>query len=153
MRTVKGVIAAAIVIGLMIVAFQAYSIFSASTAPSTQSNQSFAPSPGDISYPNPLNPNVTLVGTMTSLSVAPVCSLSNPPCAISNHPLYYITVNGVDYRLVFPNSTKLPQNNARISVTGVFVTPSTYQASQWTPQMYFRGDIYVTSYTYVSPYI
>jgi hypothetical protein len=139
------------VIGLMIVAFQASSIHSTTRK---TSSLSFAPGPnGQISYPNPINKNVTVVGAMTSSIVSPACSLSTPPCAISDSPLYYITVNGWNYRLIFSNSTKIPLNHAIIMVTGVYVTPSTYQASQWTPQIYFHGDIYVITYSYVSPYI
>ena len=67
--------------------------------------------------------------------------------------LYYITVNGVNYRLIFPSSMKLPVKGLRIMVTGIYVTPSTYQANEWTPQLSFTGDIYVISYFYVSPYI
>ena len=150
MRPTKYVLAAIVVIALMVVAFQVSSIHS-TTKPLTLS---FAPgATGGVNYPNPINKNVTVTGTMTSSIVSPACSLSTPPCAISNSPLYYITVNGWNYRLIFPNSTKLPLNHANIMVTGVFVTPSTYQASQWTPQIYFRGDIYVITYSYVSPYI
>jgi hypothetical protein len=72
---------------------------------------------------------------------------------MSGGALYYITVNGVNYRLIFPVSMKLPINGLRIMVTGTYVTPSTYQSSQWTPELYFGGDIYVISYSYVSPYL
>jgi hypothetical protein len=88
---------------------------------------------------------------MTSAVVSPACALSSPPCAISDSPLYYITVQGWNYRLIFANSTKPPLNHAKVVVTGVFVTPSTYVASAWTPQISFRGDIYVISYAYLSP--
>ena len=151
MQHTKYILAVALVMGLMIVAFQVSSIHS---SPTNASTMAFAPGPSQsINYPNPINKNVTIVGTMTSSIIAPACSLAAPPCAIANSPLYYITVNGWNYRLIFPNSTKLPLNHSQISVTGIYVTPSTYQASEWTPQMYFRGDIYVTSYTYVSPYV
>jgi len=62
--------------------------------------------------------------------------------------VYYITINGVNYRLIFPASMKPPTNDLPIIVTGSYVTPSTYQSNQYTPQLYFRGDIYVTSYSY-----
>lgn len=151
MRRSKYALAVTLVLGLMIVAFQASSVQSTTTNPSTPSIARAAPE--QIIYPNPINKNVTVTGTMTSQVVSPSCSLSSPPCAIEDSPLYYITVNGWNYRLIFPNSTKLPLNNARIMVTGVYVTPSTYQASQWMPQIYFHGDIYVIAYSYVSPYI
>jgi hypothetical protein len=149
MQRTKYILTTAIVIGLMIAAIQASSIYLTTKKP----NLSFAPSANSqINYPNPINKNVTVVGTMTSSIVAPVCSLSNPPCAISDSPLYYVTVNGWNYRLIFSNSTKIPLNHAKITVTGVYVTPSTYQSNQWTPQISFHGDIYVITYSYVSPY-
>jgi len=153
MQHKKYALTAALVIGLVTVAILACSIHSAANTPLATA---FAPSPyQSINYPNPINKNVTIVGTMTSSVVSPTCALAEPPCAIANSPLYYVTVNGWNYRLIFPNSTKLPLplNHSQISVTGIYVTPSTYQANQWSPQMYFRGDIYVTSYTYVSPYV
>lgn len=113
---------------------------------------SFAPSSGNISYPNPANPNVTLTGLLTSTVVSPTCALSSHPCAMSGGALYYITLNGVNYRLIFPASMKLPISGLHIMVTGTYVTPSTYQSSQWTPELYFGGDIYVISYSYVLPY-
>jgi hypothetical protein len=148
MRRAKYLLAAILAIGLIAVAFQAYSTYSANSA---QPTTAFAPGPGGINYPNPISPNVTVSGVITSSTISPACSLSSPPCAISDSPLYYITANGWNYRLIFPNSTKIPLNHSHIFVTGVYVTPSTYQASQWTPHMYFRGDIYVTNYYYISP--
>jgi len=149
MRAVKYVLAAVVTLGIIIAAFQAYSIKPMATHPAAY----FAPSAsGSINYPNPISQNVTLTGVMTDIQVAPACSLSYPPCAISDTPLYYITVNGWNYRLIFSNKTVIPQNRAIIIVTGIFVTPSTYKASQWTPQLYFRGDIYVIYYVYGSPY-
>jgi hypothetical protein len=148
-RRAKYVLLAVVAIAIVVVTFQAYSINSNRTARSTPS---FAPGQGGINYPNPINPNITVTGVMTSAVISPACSLSTPPCAIVNSPLYYVNVNGWNYRLIFPNSMKVPMNRARILVTGMFVTPSSYEASQWTPQMYFRGDIYVVAYSYVSPY-
>jgi len=89
---------------------------------------------------------------MTAAVVSPACAFTTPRCAVADSPLYYITSNGWNYRLIFPNDTKIPPNHANIVVTGIYVTPSTYVASQWLPQMYFRGDIYVLSYTFISPY-
>jgi len=148
-RQAKYVLLPLVAITLVAVAFQLYPTMSHTSVPMA----AFAPSPaGQIIYPNPISQNVTLTGVMTSLQVAPACSLSNPPCAISDSPLYYITVNGRNYRLIFSNSTTIPMNRSDIMVTGVFVTPSTYEATQWTPQMYFSGDIYVITYSYASPY-
>ena len=147
-RNSKYVLAAVAIISIMALAFYAYP--TQNKAPTVTS--AFAPGPSDISYPNPIAQNVTVMGSMTASIVSPACALSSPPCAISDSPLYYITVGGWNYRLIFPNSTKIPLNHARIVVTGIFVTPSTYKADQWLPQMYFRGDIYVITYSYVSPY-
>jgi len=147
----KYILGALLSISLIAVTFQASAVH-ASTA--TNTSLFFAvPIPAQVNYPNPINKNVTIAGTMTSSVLAPVCSLASPPCAVANSPLYYITVNGWDYRLIFSNSTKLPLNHSNIMVTGVYVTPSTFQANQWTPQMYFKGDIYVITYSYVSPYV
>lgn len=148
MRRTKFILAALLATALMVVAFQAYSV-NLTTKPT--STLAFAPTSGP-SYPNPINQNVSVTGVMTSAIVAPACALNSPPCAISNSPLYYVNVNGWNYRLIFPASMKIPISNAHILVTGRYVTPSTYQANQWLPQMYFRGDIYVTSYYYVYPY-
>ena len=104
---------------------------------------------GGPTYPNPGNANVTVIGSMRALTVSPACSLSSPPCAISSAPLYYIVVNGFNYRLIFPNSTVIPTNGAHLIVTGTYVTPSTYKASQWMPALVFKGDIYVRTYSYV----
>jgi hypothetical protein len=148
-RQTKYALVAVAAVTLTIIAFGVYPLSSHNT-PSTAA---FAPSAaGSINYPNPINQNVTLTGVMTVVQVAPACSLSNPPCAISDSPLYYLTVNGQNYRLVFSNSTTIPLNLSRIMVIGVYVTPSTYKASQYTPQIHFRGDIYVIAYSYTSPY-
>ena len=149
MKRARFILVAVLAIASIVVAFQAYFVNS-TTTPAL----SFAPSSsGKISYPNPVNPNVTLTALLTSTMVSPTCALSSHPCAMSGGALYYITVNGVNYRLIFPVSMKLPINGLRIMVTGTYVTPSTYQSSQWTPELYFGGDIYVISYSYVSPYL
>jgi hypothetical protein len=148
MKRARFILVAVLAIASIVVAFQAYFVNS-TTTPAL----SFAPSSsGKISYPNPVNPNVTLTGPLTSTVVSPTCVLSSHPCAISGGTLYYITVNGVNYRLIFPASMKLPISGLHIMVTGTYVTPSTYQSSQWTPELYFGGDVYVMSYSYVFTY-
>ena len=112
-----------------------------------------AQAPANINYPNPTSQNVTLIGFMKTATLAPACALTEPPCAISDSSLHYIVVNGWNYRLIFPKSMTAPMNGARIIVTGVFVTPSSFHPDLWMPQMYFRGDIYVQTYYYASPYI
>lgn len=105
-----------------------------------------------MSGPNTARPqgmNVSVIGTIKTYKVAPVCSLSNPPCAIFNTVLYYVVVNGRDYRLIFPNGTQsLPSIGSYVVVTGLYITPSTYQASQYTPYLQFYGDIVVTVISY-----
>jgi hypothetical protein len=148
-KRARYILASVLVIALIAVAIAIYS--SNSVAKQTLSSPSFgiALASASINYPNPIARNVTVTGVMTASVVAPACQLANPPCAIADSSLYYITVNGANYRLIFPNSTQPPLNHANIIVTGVFVTPSTYQSNLWNPQMQFRGDIYVISYYYV----
>jgi len=104
----------------------------------------------------PYGVNVTVLGTIGIYTVAPVCSLSNPPCAITSTEVYYVTVNGRGYRLVFPNATMVPQAlvGSYVVVTGLFVTPSTYRADQYTPHLQFYGDIdvQVISYFHTLPH-
>jgi len=149
-KRAKYTLAAVLVIAFISVAF-AVAIYSSNSVPNHMLS-SPGPETTGPSYPNPISQNVTLTGVMTASVVAPTCALANPPCAIAASPLYYITVNGRNYRLIFSNSTTLPMNHAHISVTGVFVTPSTYKSNLWAPQMQFQGDIYVISYYYLSPY-
>jgi hypothetical protein len=152
MKRAKFLLIAVPAIALIIVAFQAYSLDSRTTPTSTLFS-SPSPGSGGGNYPNPVNPNVTFTGVLTSTVVSPTCALSNPPCAMSAGTLYYITVNGLNYRLIFPASMKLAINGVHIMVTGTYVTPSTYHSNQWTPQLFFAGDVYVMSYSYISPYI
>jgi hypothetical protein len=154
MKRTRYILAAILVIAF-IAAASAVAIYSSnSVAKQTLSSPAFGPGLESSvpNYPNPIHQNVTLTGVMTSSVVSPACALANPPCAIAASSLYYITVNGRDYRLIFSNSTQLPMNHARISVTGVFVTPSSYKSNLWDPEMTFQGDIYVISYYYLSPY-
>jgi len=146
MKRIRFILAVVLAIAVVAVAFQAYSLSSRAQVATI----SFSPS-SNPNYPNPVNQNVTIAGALTAETVAPTCALNNPPCAMVAGSLYYITVNGVNYRLIFPASMKLPLPGAQILVTGVYVTPSAYQATQWTPQVSFRGDIYVIKYSYVFP--
>jgi hypothetical protein len=153
-KRARYILAAVLVIAFIAVAF-AVAIYSSNSGENEMlSSPAFGPGleTSGPNYPNPINQNVTLSGVMTSSVVAPTCALSSPPCAIADSSLYYITVNGRNYRLIFSNSTQLPMNHAHISVTGVYVTPSTYKSNLWDPQMRFQGDIYVISYNYLSPY-
>lgn len=102
-----------------------------------------------IHYPNPKDGmNVTMLGVLQIVPIAPVCS---PSCAIQASTISYIIVNGRNYRLVFSDSVNVPQANAngwKAVVTGSFITPSNYQANEWTPPLTFFGDIYVKNITY-----
>ena len=95
---------------------------------------------------------MTLSGPVTATVVSPMCAFyANPPCAVWIGTLYYFTIDGANYRLIFPATMKPPTNGARIIVTGNYVTPSTYQPNQYSPVLSFRGDLYVTSYSYAPP--
>jgi len=141
MRRGRLIYGAVLVSAIVVVVFQAYLL--SSLASSLASSRSyFSPS---NSY---ANPTLTLTGQITATPVSPACALyANPPCAAWVGTLYYITIQGENYRLIFPTSMKPPVNGDNISVTGTLVTPSSYQTYQYTPPLYFRGDIYVTSYS------
>ena len=98
----------------------------------------------------PLGMNVTVIGTIGTYTLAPACSLTNPPCAITETVVYYVTVNGRNYRLLFQNRTLVPDPllGSYAVVTGLYITPSTFRANDWTPVLDFYGDIYVQVITY-----
>lgn len=144
MRRGKFILGTVLLSAIVVVAFQAYLLSSLTS--SLASNPSFSPSNNN---PKPTNSTLTLTGPITTTAVTPICATyANPPCAAWVGTLYYITINGVNYRLIFPASMKLPINGLQIIVTGTYVTPSTYQSNQYAPRLSFRGDIYVTSYFY-----
>lgn len=120
-------------------------------------NGSFQAAPSFGPRPPPLKNsgvNVTLVGVIGWSTVAPACSISNPPCTIVDTPIYYVIINGMNYRLILSNSTAPPEVlGYRVIVTGLFVTPSAFDTSQWTPSIVFNGDIYVQSITYFHMYL
>ena len=143
MRRGRVILGTVLVGAIVVVVFQAYLL--SSLVSSLASSPSFSPP----IYSNATNQTLTLSGPITATVVSPMCALySNPPCALSIGTLYYITIDGVNYRLIFPASIKPPTNGLGIIVTGNYVTPSTYQSNQYTPALYFRGDIYVVSYSY-----
>ena len=94
--------------------------------------------------------NVTVLGVLVFSSISPSCSLSTPPCAIDNSWIYYVIVNGRNYHLIFSNTTSVPQNvnGWNVIVTGSYITPSTFNAHNWTPDLNFQGDIYVHRISY-----
>ena len=143
MRRGRFILGAVLVSAIVVVVFQAYIL--SSLMSSFASSPSFSPP----IYPNATNQTLTLTGPITTTTVSPMCAVyANPSCAVWIGTLYYITINGVNYRLIFPASIKPPINGLQITATGTYVTPSTYQSNQYTPQLSFRGDIYVTSYSY-----
>jgi hypothetical protein len=111
-----------------------------------------APSPSYLPQDTvqPSGVNVSVIGTLKAYKIAPVCNLSSPPCAISDTTLFYLVVNGRNYRLIFQNTTIVPLSliGSSAVVTGLYVTPSTYQAQQYTPYLQFYGDIYVSAISY-----
>jgi hypothetical protein len=144
MRRGRFILGAVLVSAFVVVAFQAYLLSSLTS--SLASSPSFSPS---NNYANSTNSTLTLTGPVTTAAVSPMCAIyANPGCAAWIGTVYYITIDGVNYRLIFPASVKPPTNGLQITVTGTFVTPSTYQSYQYTPQLSFRGDIYVISYSY-----
>ena len=143
----KYLVAAFVIIAFTIVAYPIYEAYSLHSFMVNQQtlNPPIEASPSFGSTAKPIGVNVTVLGVMKTSVVAPVCSLSNPPCAISPTSIYYVVVNGRNYRLIFPNSTSVPPKVAgsNVVITGFYVTPSTFNGDQWTPTISFYGDIYV----------
>ena len=145
----KYVAAAIVIIALAIVAVPYYNAYELRNRPPLVSSPPF--NPNDNSFPpNPYGYNVTVLGVIKASQVAPACALSNPPCAISPTSVFYVVVNGRHYRLIFSNDTFVPANvtGTNVVVTGSYVTPSTFNADQWTPPITFYGDIYVFKVTF-----
>jgi len=93
----------------------------------------------------PLHENVTVLGTLRSLTLAPTCSLATNPCSNPETQVFYVVVNGRNYRLMLSDKMEIPMSldGSRVVVSGLFITPSTFQADQWAPPLFFFGDIYV----------
>jgi len=143
------VAAAIVIIALSIVAIPYYNAYELRNRNPPVASPSF--NPNDSSFPpNPYGYNVTVLGVMKASQIDPACALSNPPCAISPTSIYYVVVNGRNYRLIFSNETSIPANvtGTNVVVTGEYVTPSSYNAAQWTPSITFYGDIYVYKVTF-----
>jgi len=143
------VAAAIVIIALSIVAIPYYNAYELRNRNPPVASPSF--NPNDSSFPpNPYGYNVTVLGVMKASQIDPACALSNPPCAISPTSIYYVEVNGRNYRLIFSNETSIPANvtGTNVVVTGEYVTPSSYNAAQWTPSITFYGDIYVYKVTF-----
>jgi hypothetical protein len=98
--------------------------------------------------------NVSVLGTLKVLKLAPACSLAVNPCSTPVSQIFYVVVNGRNYRLVPPYSMKIAESltGSSVVVSGLYVTPSTFQADQWVPPLFFFGDIYVYSIWYFSRY-
>ena len=94
--------------------------------------------------------NATVVGTVHEISLAPVCSMSNPPCAVPNSVIFYLTTNGHTYRLLFVNGNPIsaltPYVGRQVVANGLVVVPSLI-ASQWAlpAPLSFDGDFYIRS--------
>ena len=102
----------------------------------------------------PVGDNVTVIGTLRILQLAPSCSLLVTPCANSDTQVLYVVVRGRNYRLILTPAVDLPEvlSGSRIVVSGLFVTPSAFEVEQWTPTLHFAGDIYVQAIWYIRPY-
>ena len=143
------VIVAIVIIALTVVAVPYYHAYDFRSSTAKQNQPAMSPlletSPSFGQAAKPSGVNVTVLGIMKASVVAPTCSLSNPPCAIPSTSIYYVIVNGRNYRLIFQNSTSIPSNvtGSNVVVTGLYVTPSTFKADQWTPAISIYGDIYV----------
>lgn len=150
MRREGYVIVAIVIIALTIIIAPYYHAFELRSSTVVSQNQPalsppMVPNPSDGSGAKPTGVNVTVLGVMKSSVIAPTCSLANPPCAILDTSIYYVIVNGRNYRLIFQNASSIPANVAgqNVVITGLYVTPSTFNADQWTPVISFYGDIYV----------
>lgn len=144
------ILALTLLIVLFVQSYESLSLYGASKNP-VLDQSSVNPSPAPvISTAKPSGVNVSVIGKLGTITVAPACSLSYPPCAITNSVVYYMIVNGRNYRLIFTNTTKVPEPlvGSYVVVTGLFVTPSAYRADQYTPLLHFFGDIHVQVITY-----
>jgi hypothetical protein len=148
----KYLVSAFVIIAFTVVAFPYYQAYNLQLSTTDQKPAS-SPLPMQASpsfSARPSGVNVTILGVMKASVVAPTCSLSNPPCAISPTSIYYVVVNGRNYRLIFPNSTSVPGSvmGSNVVITGLYITPSTFNVDEWTPSLSFYGDIYVQKVTY-----
>lgn len=136
---------------LAIVAFSSFRAYYAPLLTIEPKRPALSPSFGPgYSAPNSIGENVSVIGYLATTNVKPACGLSSNQCAAANTPIYYLTIGGLDYRLIFSNSTQPPMIfRTRVLVSGVFVTPSTFDSTQWTPSLIFNGDIYVESLIYL----
>ena len=93
----------------------------------------------------PIHENVTVLGTLRVLTLAPTCSLAVNPCSSPESQIFYVVVYGRNYRLILSDKMQIAASLAGSSVvvSGLFVTPSAFQGGQWLPSLFFYGDIYV----------
>jgi len=148
-------IAVIMIVALAIVAVPYWNAYELRTPLVVQNSPaSFNPQPysSNAFPPPPQAHNVTVLGVIKALQMAPACALSNPPCAISPSSIYYVVVNGRNYRLIFSNNIIIPasMSGTNVVITGAYVTPSTFNADNWTPSITFWGDIYVFKITFFS---
>lgn len=98
--------------------------------------------------------NVSVIGTLKVLTLAPTCSLVVNPCSTPETQIFYVVVNGRNYRLIPSKTVHIPASLAgsNVVVSGLYVTPSTFQADQWVPPLFFFGDINVRVIWYFNIY-
>ena len=102
----------------------------------------------------PIHENVTVLGTLRVLTLAPTCSLAVNPCSSPESQIFYVVVYGRNYRLILSDKMQIAASLAgsRVVVSGLFVTPSAFQGDQWVPSLFFYGDIYVRVISYYNFY-
>jgi hypothetical protein len=56
--------------------------------------------------------------------------------------------------LILSDKVRIPSSvtGSSVVVSGLFVTPSAFQADQWVPPLFFFGDIYVRVIWYYHHY-
>jgi len=143
-------VAVIVIIAFTILAIPLYNAYELRTPNPVIQNAMPQPNDNNGFPPNPRGYNVTVLGVMKASEVDPTCALSTPPCAITPTSIYYVVVNGRNYRLIFSNNTFIPANvtGTNVVITGAYVTPSSFNADQWTPSITFYGDIYVFKVTF-----
>lgn len=139
-----------VIVALAIVAVPYWNAYELRTSPVVQNSPSPFGSSSNGFPPPPQSHNVTVLGVIKALQMAPACALSNPPCAIAPSSIFYVVVNGRNYRLIFANNIVIPASlsGTNVVITGAYVTPSTFNADNWTPSITFWGDIYVYKITF-----
>ena len=154
-RHVKSAIALVAVAFLVMAAVYSYNLAVPNkSAVNPQVASAPPPSVGVGGGLQPVHQNVTVLGTLKILTLAPTCSLVVNPCSTPATQIFYVVVNGRNYRLILSGTLHVPASLAgsNVVVSGLYVTPSVFQADQWVPPLFFFGDIYVRVIWYFNIY-